>query len=281
MKTVIFIILSVSVIILSASCKKKEYTMIDPGWDEPADTLSSDYEENPQIKIMTYNIHSCYPVGASAPDIKGTADVIKNINPDIALLQEVDINTTNSGGIDQLATLSALTGMKYYYFGKAINFNNGEFGVGLLSKYKLEETNTTKLPLIAKQNNSDYVEQRVLAEGRIIFKGHLLTIATTHLDLTQYNREAQIPAIGKQLERSYPVILGGDFNIRPTNSLINDLQNLSYTFTSLSGYSISNYLIDYITYRPYNRFKLISQQVITSAGSVSDHYPVVAVLEIQ
>lgn len=281
MKTIIFIILSISVIILSASCKKNENTMTDPGWDEPADTVSSDYEENPQIKIMTYNIHSCYPVGASAPDIQGTADVIKNINPDVALLQEIDVNTTSSGGIDQLATLSALTGMKYYYFGKAIDYNNGEFGVGLLSKYKLEETNTTKLPLIAKQNDSDYVEQRVLAEGKITFKGHLLTLATTHLDLTQYNREAQIPAIVSQLEPSYFVILGGDFNIRPTNSLISDLQNFSYTFTSLSGNSFYNYLIDYITYRPGSRFKLISHQVITSAGNVSDHYPVVAVLEIK
>lgn len=268
-------VIIISIAFLFISCKKSESGDIDGGWDRPT-------SDDVLIKVMTYNVHSCIPVGSSTPNPQGIADVIKEANPDVVMLQEIEVNTTNSGGIDQLAKLSELTGMNYYYFGKAINYNNGAFGVGLLSKYKLDATNTTMLPLIPKKNSTDYVEQRVLAEGRITFKGYQLTVATTHLDLTQYNRDVQIPAIDAQLSKnSYPIIFGGDFNARPTDSGIATLQSLSYTFTSLSGQSISNYLIDYITYRPAMRFKPMLHQIVTSAAGHSDHNPVVDVFKLQ
>ncbi len=270
----LFLIL-IAVLIITVSCKKESGSNEDPGWDRKPNTTVT-------IKVMTYNVRSCTPVGSTTTNAKATADVIKENDPDVVLLQEIDVNTTSSGGVNQLEILSGLTGMKYYYFGKAIDYDHGEFGVGILSKYELYATNTTKLPLIPKQKESDYVEQRVLAEARITFKEHLLTIATTHLDLTQYNRDVQIPAIETQLSKNlYPIIFGGDFNARPSDPVIAALQNLSYTFSSLSGYSISNYLIDYITYRPADKFKLVLHKVVTTAVGVSDHYPVVDTFELQ
>ena len=263
--------------LLLPSCGKDHGSVDNPGWDDDDD----DTPANSTIRIMTYNIHYGYPSGGSSPDLQSTAEVIKSINPDVALLQEVDINTTRSGKVDQMAALSALTGLSYSYFGKGIDYNGGEFGVAILSKYKLEQTATTQLPLVSAQGD-DYVEQRAMAQATITFAGYLLTVATTHLDLTQYNRDAQVPAIHSQLSLgSGPVILGGDFNARPSNPTITDFQNLGYTFTSFSGYSISNYLIDYIIYRPAERFELISHKVGTSAGTISDHYPVVDELKVK
>lgn len=261
--------------ILFICCGKESDNNSNPGWE-------TNYNTPVQLKVMTYNIHYGYPVGAQKADLQGTADVIKSINPDVALLQEVDVKTNRSGGVDQLAALASLTGMEYYYFAKAIDYNNGEYGVGILSKYKLQDTHTTYLPLIPKQNETDYIEQRVMADATITIKKYQITVASTHLDLTQYNREAQVPVIHTRLTtNSYPVVLGGDFNAKPTDPIISTFQNLSYTFTSLSGYSISNYLIDYIIYRPVSKFKLISNPVITSAVNISDHYPVVAIIELQ
>ena len=252
-------------------CSEDHHGIDDPGW-ERTDTSNVD---SSQIKVMTYNIHYGYPVGASSVNIL-------SIDPDIALLQELDKNTSRSGNVDQLAQLAELTGMKYSYFGKAIDYNNGEYGVGILSKYALENEDTTMLPIVAKQNADDYVEQRVLAEAQIIVQGQILTVATSHLDLTQYNRDVQVPAIHAKLSlQSNPVIFGGDFNARPANSTITDFQELGYTFTSLTGFSISDYLIDFITYRPSAGFELVSHKVITAAANVSDHYPVVAILKLK
>jgi len=273
MKTLLLV---VGTFFLFFCCGKEYHNISDPGWN------NNNNDTTAQITIMTYNIHYGYPVGTQAANLQGTATVIKSINPDVALLQEVDIKTNRSGGVDQLAALASLTGMEYYYFGKAIDYNNGQFGVAILSKYKLEDTNTTLLPIVPKQNESDYVEQRAMADAKITVKGHQIMVASTHLDLTQYNRDVQAPAIHSRLSASScPAVLGGDFNARPTDPIITVFQNLSYTFTSLSGYSISNYLIDYIVYRPAGSFKLKSHQVATSAVNVSDHYPVVDILELQ
>jgi endonuclease/exonuclease/phosphatase family metal-dependent hydrolase len=273
MRKLTFFVLSAFFLIVS--CSKDHGDLDNPGWNDDDNVTKT------TIRIMTYNIHYGYPSGGSSPDLQSTAEVIKSISPDVALLQEVDIETTRSGKVDQLAALSTLTGLSYYYFGKAIDYNGGEFGVAILSKYELKQTATTQLPLVEAQGD-DYVEQRVLAQATITFTDHLLTVATTHLDLTQYNRDAQVTAIYNQLNTgSNPVILGGDFNARPANQTITDFQNLGYTFTSLEGYSISNYLIDYIIYRPAAHFELVSHKIVTLAGTVSDHYPVVDELKIK
>ncbi|RIH62781.1 hypothetical protein D1164_23150 [Mariniphaga sediminis] len=266
----------IGVIVFSACCSKTNNEISDPGWNH------SETDSVSEVKVVTYNIHYGYPVGKTSPDLKESARVLKSINPDIVFLQEVDIKTDRSGGVDQLAVLASLTGLEYYYFGKGIDYSNGEFGVAILSKYKLENTHATLLPLIPKQNKQDYIEQRVMAEARINIGGQFITVACTHLDLTPYNRIEQVSAIDSRLSTyDYPVILGGDFNSRPSDLVIAKFQDLSYSFTNLSGYSISNFLLDYIVYRPADKFKLVSHEIITSALNVSDHYPVVAVFELK
>src|SRR5690606_35287485 len=64
--------------------------------------------------------------------------IIKDENPDLVSLQEVDKGTTRSGGIDQTAELSARTGLAGY-FAKARVFQGGDYGVAILSKLPVEE----------------------------------------------------------------------------------------------------------------------------------------------
>jgi endonuclease/exonuclease/phosphatase family metal-dependent hydrolase len=124
---------------------------------------------------MSFNVHSCIPYGvdgATTANVSATATVIKNADPDVVLLQEVDVKTDRSGKVDQIAALSEYTGMKYYAFAKAISYQNGDFGVAVLSKYPIEYSKTHVLPKIEVVGS--YVEQRVLCETRITLERILM-----------------------------------------------------------------------------------------------------------
>src|SRR5690606_40296823 len=62
-------------------------------------------------------------------------------------LQEVDVNTIRSGkGINQAAELARLTGMNYFFV-KGIDYQGGDYGVGILSKFPILETDSLRLPM--------------------------------------------------------------------------------------------------------------------------------------
>ena len=76
-------------------------------------------EHEPQVvRVMTYNIH--HGEGSDGRfDLQRLAQIIRDADPDLVALQEVDRNTARSGGVDQIAELSRLTGM-HSAFGKAL-----------------------------------------------------------------------------------------------------------------------------------------------------------------
>lgn len=268
---------------LFLACSKSKNAPEDSGFEYPSDTTTAEHE----VKVMSFNIRYCtpyLPIGNTAIDIEGTASVIKNANPDVALLQEVDVNTDRSSKLDEIALISAYTGMKYYYFSKAIDYQGGSFGVAILSKYPIDYSKTHLLPKQAVDGS--YVEQRVLCETRITFPGnHTITVATSHLDLTETNRLLQVTAINDVLSNStYPVIFGGDFNASPGSATINKIDGFGYVRTCLKDcYSIPSTNpdkeIDYVTVLPANKFDVLSHRVITGV-TASDHLPLMTVLKM-
>ncbi|MBC8125022.1 MAG: tetratricopeptide repeat protein [Candidatus Kapabacteria bacterium] len=93
----------------------------------------------PGIRVLCYNIHHANP--PSRPDfidMVAIANVIKQEQPDLVALQEVDAYTTRSGkALHQAEELGRLTGMKVY-FAKAIDYGGGEYGVAILSKFPMD-----------------------------------------------------------------------------------------------------------------------------------------------
>src|ERR1700754_997538 len=174
-----------------------------------------------ELSIMTYNIHHANPPSKeNVIDIDAIAAVINKENPDIVMLQEVDVNTGRSK-INEAVVLAEKTKMNFY-FGKAIDFDGGGYGVAILSKYSLSNAATHKLPTLAGTNG----EPRVLATANITVNGKQLTIACTHLDhlRNDTNRVMQINAITEMLKNEKnPVIIAGDFNATPGSKVINTL----------------------------------------------------------
>jgi len=72
-------------------------------------------------------------------DLSIIASVIKSANPDLVALQEVDFKTNRTRNMDLTAELGMLTNLTPL-FGKAMPYDGGEYGEGILSRYSFLNT---------------------------------------------------------------------------------------------------------------------------------------------
>lgn len=259
------------------SCGSQNPTDIDHEWE------SESNKKNKKITVMTYNVKYCSGYNTTKVDIDSIAAVIKYYKPDVVFFQEIDRFTTRSGKVDQLSVLSKKTNMPFTFYGKAINYQGGESGLAIMSRYNLSDTIRTDLPRVDLGPNV-YVSYRILLQANISVNDKKLTIATSHLELTQENRDLQVPRINEILSKStYPVVFGGDFNATPENNTITTLMSYDFKKTCTEGcLTITSKNptreIDYIMYRPEKAFNIISHEVPQTLAS--DHLPVVVVFEL-
>ncbi|KAA5544090.1 endonuclease [Adhaeribacter rhizoryzae] len=233
---------------------------------------------------MAYNIHHANP--PSRPDfidIDAIANAIKAQNPDLVALQEVDVNTERSGKFNQAEEIAKRLNM-HFYFAKAIDHQGGDYGVAILSKYPLTETQVHRLPSKPETKG----EPRVLATAKITLpNGAAIRFGSTHLDAQKapVNRQIQIEEIGKiAATEQLPFIIAGDFNATPDSEVIAGLdkyftrtcQNCAPTIPVINP----SKTIDFIAYKhPKNKIRVASHQVINEQYA-SDHLPVLVVLNL-
>jgi endonuclease/exonuclease/phosphatase family metal-dependent hydrolase len=229
---------------------------------------------------LTYNIYHGEDANGNS-NLDAVAGIINSLGPDLVALQEVDNKTTRSKGLDLTAELSKRTGMKGV-FGKAMDYAGGGYGEAVLTRHPIVYTKNNLLPHIADTEPRAALEVHIeLPSGeRIVFVG-------THLDhlRDQKNRMEQSGRIKDLFEDcDRPIILAGDFNAVPGSDPINLLSgewafafqlDPKPTFPSVSP----NRKIDYIMYKPKERWEVIEKRVIDEKIT-SDHCPVFTVLEL-
>jgi len=162
-----------------------------------------------ELRVVSYNIKHGQGMDGKV-DLERTAAVLKKLKPDFVALQEVDKMATRSGKVDQAAELGRMLGM-HHAFGKFMDFQGGEYGLAVLSRFPILSTHVHKLP--------DGAEPRVVVEvvTQPDARGPNLSVASIHLDWTKEElRMAQIKVLEKKLApRKHPFVLVGDFNARP------------------------------------------------------------------
>lgn len=274
------LILNVVCFSLLSCGSSDDITPQDSGWKD-------EKEEKVNLVVMSYNIRHCAPYYGTSEttkaDVVSMANIIKQKNPDIALLQEVDSCSIRSQGIDQIKELAKLAGYKYYHFFKQKDFATGAYGTGILSKYELEDIVNQKLPLII--DGQTITGSHILGTARITFNKQEMYIATMHLSVTESERYKQFPYYLERLNSlSGPVIVAGDFNSKPTEGIITTLDADGWvrTNTDPNKFTIPsttpNREIDYIVYKPASAFKVVSHTVFTGIHA-SDHLPLVSVIK--
>ncbi|MBO9617484.1 MAG: endonuclease/exonuclease/phosphatase family protein [Niabella sp.] len=236
------------------------------------------------IKFMTYNVHHCNPPSKSGViDVDAIAAVIKKEKPDIIALQEIDVNTGRSGKINEAALLAEKAGYHSFHFSKTIDFDGGDYGIMILSRYPLSDMETHKLPTDPATGG----EPRVLSVATAALpNGKKIRVASVHLDFQgKTNSKLQMTEVNKILgKEKLPVIIGGDFNAAENSETIG-LLDKEFTRTCKNcAFTIEEgkekLAIDFIAYKPGTKFSVIKHQVIAE-DYASDHRPVMAELKIR
>jgi endonuclease/exonuclease/phosphatase family metal-dependent hydrolase len=242
----------------------------------------------PELRVLTYNIHHANPPSKiNVIDIKAIANVIKQQNPDLVALQEVDVFTNRSGkNLNEAAEIAREVGLPYYFFGKGIDYDGGEYGVAVLSKYPFEKARNNPLP--TKESTGG--EHRTLATVIVNLPNKKkILFACTHLDAqrTDTNRLLQINRIMELLtpQKKYPIIIAGDFNAVPSSPVI-DILDKNFTRSCIANCPFTipqinpDKTIDYIAYSPSDKFAVVTHKVIDEPYA-SDHLPVLSVLKFK
>ena len=233
-----------------------------------------------ELRILCYNVHHCNPPSKKDfIDIDAVAKVINSVKPDLVALQEIDVNTERSGKcVDQAKELGTLTGM-YSFFAKTIDFQGGEYGIAILSKYPLTTTQVLALPMEHHTGGEPRAVAVVVVEP---IEGLKIAFASTHLDLEEENRELQINAIIDYVKGiDIPVILAGDFNADPDSYVVRELDKVFQRTCTDCPFTVpevnSIHTIDYISFTPKGAFDVVKHEVIKEPYA-SDHLPVFAIL---
>ncbi|HUH32513.1 MAG TPA: endonuclease/exonuclease/phosphatase family protein [Daejeonella sp.] len=235
------------------------------------------------LKVMSYNIHHANP--PSKPgfiDLDAIARVIRREKPHLVALQEVDVNTGRSGRLNQAAELARKLRMNFV-FAKAIDYDGGEYGLAILSKYPLSETVIHQLPT----DSASKGEPRILLTGKINLPGgREIRFGNTHLDseTDSLNRHMQINEINRISQKeTLPFILAGDLNADPGTGVIRTLDSqfkrtcepCQFTYPAVNPQKA----IDFIAVKSRTRMQIISHRVLNESYA-SDHLPIAAVLKL-
>lgn len=236
------------------------------------------------LKVMAYNIHHANP--PSKPkviDIDAIVEVIRRQNPDLVALQEVDVNTGRSGNMDQATIIAEKLGM-YYFFAKAIDYDGGDYGQAILSRFPISEEQIHRLPSSPELGG----EPRIMATVKVALTGgKFLRFGTVHLDAQKDSKNRILQAEELNLiaaNEVLPFVIAGDFNATPTDQALQLLkkewnptcEDCPFTIPVINPRKA----IDFIMFDNQHKWEVVSHQVIDEQYA-SDHLPVVGILKLK
>lgn len=167
-----------------------------------------------EVRLVTWNILGGRGPGGTHPH-EGLAEVIRILQADAVALQEVDVKTTRAKGVDLVARLAELTGMRGY-FAEAMPFQGGSYGEAVLTRFKVGKEERVALPAAA-----GYEPRAMLAlELQPEFGGKPFWFAGVHLDHQDDGvRSGQVREMlrffGGGGREGMAAVVAGDFNAGP------------------------------------------------------------------
>ncbi len=236
------------------------------------------------LRVLTFNIQHCRSFLQGDPEVIDFglfADTIRCFDPDIVGLNEVRGAGESHAYTEQAKTLAELLGYHYFFAPAFYVPNHGLYGNAILSKFPLEQTENIPIPDPTERTGHAHYETRCVAKANI--KG--LTVLVTHFGLNPDEAQNAVDTVCKQIDVSAcPVILMGDFNVRPDNAVllpIRDRMEDTEDVFRTSG------LMSYPSDKPYEKIDYIftSKEIKTTFATlpqmlVSDHRPLFATVEI-
>jgi endonuclease/exonuclease/phosphatase family metal-dependent hydrolase len=181
--------------------------------------------ERGPVRVLVYNIHAGKDA-AGADNLARVAELVRATGADIALLQEVDRLTSRSGGVDQPAELARRTGL-HAAFGRTLDYQGGEYGIAILSRWPIAGNALLPLPIAPPQQRAggSYEPRGALVAAIARAPGDTLRVIDTHLDASADDRyrvqeASRLRAIADSVRRlGGALLVGGDFNATPESAV--------------------------------------------------------------
>ncbi|HLT51530.1 MAG TPA: endonuclease/exonuclease/phosphatase family protein [Arenibacter sp.] len=231
------------------------------------------------LRIMSFNILH----GATVKNdfnLDTIAGIINSYRPHLVALQEVDFKTKRAKEYDLPTELGHRTKMASL-FGRAMYYDGGEYGEGILSRYTFVGTENFALPHLPDSEPRAALIARVRTRN-----GNIIQFVATHLDhlKNKTDRVMQARALVEKLKDSpYPTLLTGDLNAEPDSESITILLK-EFTKPDAPNAYLPTWpsddprkCIDHILYNMPEKWKVTDYKVLCE-NYATDHCVVMATL---
>ena len=259
-----------SILLFFGACTKS----YDPGdWD-----ILPDKEEPPvevekktiTLKLMTYVARTSGNPNRQMEDVIAH---IKEYNPDLLYMRQIDQNTTRTSQTDMPKEYGEALGMGYF-FAKAFDYQGGGYGNAVFSKFPI--VSSKAITMLGDLDLAKTPEVRTLAMITVkIDELNELTFAGTELDPSEItSRVSQVGDVLRAVESiDNPMILSANFNDK-AGSQVFDMIGNEFTFgcktcPANSPKAAPTAILDYFTYKGADDFIVESYTpFLKSAGNI-------------
>jgi endonuclease/exonuclease/phosphatase family metal-dependent hydrolase len=222
----------------------------------------------PTFTLASFNICSAhFREGHYTEDnLHRLAEQITQSGADVVCLQEVDRGAARSDRVDMPAYLSEHTELKHYYFIKIRDFQGGEYGTAILSRYPITDAKTLNYPVtVATQGTS-------CGYAVLDVEGTPVTVFNTHLSVENEESNTEtlcclgdILATLRREEKSF--LCCGDFNTSP-KKVSRFIPWVSLAHNGLTTYADRS--IDHVLY--FGKITVANTRTLnTQKDKVTDH----------
>lgn len=159
------------------------------------------------LRVINWNIKATRERGLDA-----VIDALRALDPDLILLQEVDVNAARTGDVDQPDTLAHALGDDFdYVFAPTLQLDQAAYGIAVLSRLPFAAAERIALSNVANK------EPRTALEAQLCVGRFQLRVATHHADPESAGAAKSCTEIARHLERGprQPTLFAGDLNMLP------------------------------------------------------------------
>lgn len=186
------------------------------------------------LRVASFNIRGgrgAWDGPATDQKLQEAADFIRRWDLDAVVIQEIDVGTSRSGGVDQLARLAELSGASDSHFVANFDYQGGQYGQAIITRNGVEIDdgahggNDVRRVELSSPSPGDRPHV-ALAAPLTAPDGQRLTMLGTHLSPGSHaqSRPAQMRDLGAFLAQvragkvaglAPTVVAAGDFNAAP------------------------------------------------------------------
>lgn len=168
-----------------------------------------------RLRVLSYNIHKCIGGVDRRYMPSRVVDVIRKLDVDVLMLQEVDAGVRRSNGDVQAEVLGEELALPHRtWFANVDVRGGGQYGNAILSRYPIIESTNIDLTLRFKKRRSALHSVLRIRHDDIDRTVHVFNM---HLGLARYERRIQLEKFldshpFAHLHHDTPIIVGGDLN---------------------------------------------------------------------